>query len=82
MLSFILAMVLHPEIQARARAEVDSVVGRSRLPDFEDRPKMPYLEAVMSECLRWNPVTPLAVPHCTVRDDVYDGHYIPAGLLN
>lgn len=78
-LSFILAMVLHPDIQARAQAELDRVVGRSRLPDFRDRPDLPYVEALLSEALRWLPVTPLAVPHSSIRGDEYNGYYIPPG---
>lgn len=58
-LSWILAMVLYPSVQARAQAELDALVGRSRLPDFDDRPSLPYIEATLTETLRWNPVTPL-----------------------
>lgn len=55
-------MVLYPEVQERAQAELDALLaGEHRLPDFKDREqgKTPYLEAVVSEILRWNPVTPL-----------------------
>jgi cytochrome P450 len=60
-------MVLHPEVQTRAQAELDALLGppsggaAERLPEFKDRVKggIPYLEAVVSEILRWNPVTPL-----------------------
>ena len=58
--SFILAMVLHPHIQKRAQAELDEVVG-NRLPDFADRRQLPYMECIVSESLRWNPVTNLSV---------------------
>jgi cytochrome P450 len=46
-------MVQNPEVQARARAELDAVVGRERLPSFEDRPNLPYLHALVSEVFRW-----------------------------
>jgi hypothetical protein len=39
---FILAMLLHPEAQRRAQAELDAVVGADRLPTIEDRGKMPF----------------------------------------
>ena len=58
--NFVLAMVLHPEVLAKAQAEVDSVVGRSRLPDFCDRPSLPYVEAMVSECLRYSTPAPLS----------------------
>lgn len=51
-------MMNHPEVQHRAQAEIDRVVGRQRLPDFEDRPSLPYVDAVMRETMRWNPVAP------------------------
>ncbi|KAF9560815.1 cytochrome P450, partial [Agrocybe pediades] len=66
-------------IQRKAQAEVERVVGDSRLPDFEDRPAMPYVEAMLLEVMRWAVVTPLGVPHRMVKDDVYGGYRIPAG---
>jgi len=51
-------MVLHPEVQEKARAELDAVVGQDRLPTFGDRPYLPYMEAVAKECARWHTVTP------------------------
>ncbi|KAH7921033.1 cytochrome P450 [Leucogyrophana mollusca] len=79
--SFILAMLLYPEVQARAQAEIDSVLGGSRLPDFNDRLSLPYVEAILREALRWRPVVPLGIPHATSSDDVYDGYFIPKGSL-
>ncbi|KAF5348574.1 hypothetical protein D9756_009655 [Leucocoprinus leucothites] len=76
-MTFILAMVIHPEVQMRAQQEVDSVVGNQRLPEFSDIPHLPYLSAVIKEVLRWNPATPLGVPHMTSGQDVYKGYYIP-----
>lgn len=52
-------MTLHPEIQKKAQAEIDSVVGNDRLPSLSDRGSLPYTEAIVLELLRWNPVTPL-----------------------
>lgn len=57
--TFFLAMTLYPEAQRRAQAEIDSVIGVNRLPTFEDRPNLPYVEALFKEVLRWNPVAPL-----------------------
>ncbi|KAG8906880.1 hypothetical protein FRC01_007876 [Tulasnella sp. 417] len=55
--SFLLTMSLYPEFQAKAREEIDRVIGPDRLPSIEDRgtDKMPYMEAVTLEALRWNP---------------------------
>jgi len=58
-LTFILAMVLHPEVVKKAHEEIDSVVGSSRLPDFGDKDKLVYITAVVKETLRWQAVTPI-----------------------
>ena len=52
-------MVLFPEAQRRAQKEIDAVVGSGRLPDFGDRPSLPFIEAVLRETLGWHPVSPL-----------------------
>ncbi|THU98690.1 cytochrome P450 [Dendrothele bispora CBS 962.96] len=80
-LSAILALLVYPDVQAKVQAEIDAVVGNSRLPDFEDREKLPYLEAVLTETLRWIPVLPLSLPHRVVKDDIYEGHFIPGGSI-
>ena len=57
--SFFLAMVLNPEIQRRAQAEIDRVLDNERLPTFADFSSLPYMDAIVMESLRWNPVVPL-----------------------
>ena len=79
LLVFILNMVLHPRVQAKARHCLDAVVGRDRLPTFADRPRLPYIDRIVQETLRWCPVSPVGVPHRSIKDDVYDGYFIPAG---
>ena len=59
MYSLFLALVLFPQVQRRAQAELDVVIGRDRLPTFDDRPRLPYIEAVCKEVMRWQMVTPL-----------------------
>lgn len=51
-MSFILAMLMHPDIQAKAQTEVDSIIGSDRLPDFSEQPHLPYLAAILKEVLR------------------------------
>lgn len=58
--SFVLAMVLNPEIQQKAQLEIDDVCGR-RFPALSDRPCLPYLDAILKEALRWHPVIPLSL---------------------
>lgn len=71
--------MLHPEIQSRAQAEVDSIITKERrLPTIQDRESMPYLEAVLKEVLRWAPPSPMGLFHCTTVDDEYKSYFIPA----
>ncbi|KAF5367330.1 hypothetical protein D9757_010117 [Collybiopsis confluens] len=76
---WVLAMVAHPNVQRKAQEELDRVVGRDRLPNLEDRPSLPYIEAIIKEVLRWHPVTPCGVPHTSTEDDEYEGMFIPKG---
>lgn len=55
-----LATTLYPEAQKRAREEIEAVIGTQRLPTFEDRGDLPYVEAYVSELFRWHPVLPLS----------------------
>ncbi|GLB41181.1 putative cytochrome p450 [Lyophyllum shimeji] len=77
--SFVLAVILHPEVQAKGREELDRVLGHSRLPDFPDWASLPYVSAIVKEVLRWSPVAPLGLPHMATNDDEYRGCFIPAG---
>lgn len=75
------ALVLHSGVQTRARAELDSVIGRDRLPDLKDRDQLPYVTAICWEIFRWKVAAPLGVSHATSEDDVYKGLFIPKGIL-
>jgi cytochrome P450 len=76
-----LAMVLYPEAQRKAQTELDSVIGMGRLPAFEDRKKLPYINALCSEVLRWHPVVPLGIAHRVMQDDIYGDYFIPGGSI-
>jgi len=80
-MSFVVAILLRPDVQKRAQQELDAVTRRERLPTFEDRPDLPFVDAICKEVLRWRPVTPLALPHATTKDNVYEGFFIPEGAL-
>ncbi|KAF8513280.1 cytochrome P450 [Gautieria morchelliformis] len=79
--TFIFAMVVSPEVQKKAQAELDAVVGPNRLPEFDDRNDLPYINALCKEILRWHPLLPLGLAHATTQDDVYDGYFIPKGAI-
>jgi hypothetical protein len=46
------------DVQRKAQAEIDAVVGNDRLPTFADSPDLPYVNAIVTEVLRWNSVGP------------------------
>ncbi|KAI0298398.1 cytochrome P450 [Multifurca ochricompacta] len=82
----LVAALSFPDTATRIQSELDSVVGKDRLPTFEDERSLPYLTAFIKEwqlrapkTKRWRPVVPLAIPHATSKDDVYDGYDIPKG---
>ncbi|THG97275.1 hypothetical protein EW026_g4689 [Hermanssonia centrifuga] len=78
---FLLAMITHPQVLKKAQDEMDRVVGNGRLPTFDDRTALPYLECVMSEVLRWGVPVPMGLPHRLMEDDVYNGMFIAKGTL-
>jgi len=59
-LTFILAMALHPDKQKKAQEEIDRVIECGRLPNLADRPSLPYVNAVIKEVTRWQVVLPLS----------------------
>ena len=59
LMSFVVAALLRPEIQTMAQEELDVVTRRERLPTFDDRPRLPFVDAICKEVIRWRPVTPL-----------------------
>lgn len=63
---FMLAMVLHPEAQKHAQNEIDSVVGRDRMPTFQDYEQLPYVRALVKEIMRWRGVAPLSTFETTL----------------
>ncbi|KAJ2932191.1 hypothetical protein H1R20_g4907, partial [Candolleomyces eurysporus] len=72
----------YPEVQSKAQAEIDAIVGSDRLPLVTDREKLPYVHAIVKEVGRWYTVVPLGVAHSNTEDDEYDGYFIPKGFQN
>ncbi|KAK2042136.1 cytochrome P450 [Colletotrichum somersetense] len=77
--SFVLAMMLFPDVQKRAQEEIDTIIGSDRLPQPADRDRLPYVSALVKETLRWFPVAPLGVAHRTDEDIDYREFHIPKG---
>ncbi|KAG6371206.1 cytochrome P450 [Boletus reticuloceps] len=81
LMTFILMMVVNPAAQGKAQAQIDAVVDRDRLPGIEDRPLLPFIDAILRETIRFSPVAPLSIPYASVDDDMYHGYHIPKGAI-
>lgn len=44
---------LHPEVVKKAQEELDRVTGGERLPTFDDRVELPYIDCIMKEVFRY-----------------------------
>ena len=58
-MTFFLLMMANPAIQEKAQAQIDAIVGRTRLPTADDRPLLPYIDAIFREILRFGSPFPL-----------------------
>ncbi|KAL3959402.1 hypothetical protein ACCO45_007564 [Purpureocillium lilacinum] len=79
--AFTAAMIMFPEVQRTAQEEIDRVVGSDRLPTLEDRDRLPYVDALVKESLRWWPIAPMGFPHLTTAAVAYRGMEIPKGAF-
>jgi cytochrome P450 len=55
LLTLILAITKFPEVQVKARKELDAVCGTERTPLFSDFDNLPYINCIIKEGLRWRP---------------------------
>ncbi|KAG8215791.1 cytochrome P450 [Butyriboletus roseoflavus] len=72
---FILAMILNPHVSRKAQEELDNEVG-DRPPTFGDRDRLPYIEAIVKEVLRWRPVVAIGAPHVATEVNILTRPYI------
>nr|QSD59119.1 CYP306A1 [Diaphanosoma celebensis]QST15037.1 CYP306A1 protein [Diaphanosoma celebensis] len=73
----LLYMIRHPDVQSQVQEEIDSVIGRQRLPSTSDMVRLPMTEAAIMEVQRIKNILPLGVPHGTVQDCALAGYRIP-----
>lgn len=71
-----LLLAVHQEVQLKMQKELDTVVGHRRHPTLEDRPKMPFISAVMNEAQRFGSVTPVALFHRAGEDAEICGYFV------
>ncbi|XP_066260032.1 probable cytochrome P450 303a1 [Euwallacea similis] len=75
-----LYLILNPDVQKKTQEEIDSVLG-GRPPRLDDRPNMPYTEAVVLEALRMFGLRAFSVPHRALKDTYVAGYFIPKDTL-
>ena len=69
----ILYMLENPEPFKKAQVELNQVVGTSRLPEYSDRPNLPYFEALLAELMRKANVAPFAIFHINEEESYISG---------
>lgn len=73
-------LATHPEVQARARGEVDAVLA-GRLPTAEDAGALPYLSATLKEAMRLYPPVAAVMTRRLTRAITLGGVTLPARTL-
>jgi len=71
----------YPAIQKKAQDELDEILGQDKMPAITDRGRLPYVEAVIKEVMRWKPALPLGIPRRVDKDDDYGGYHIPSNSI-
>ncbi|KAK5465526.1 hypothetical protein LTS15_002089 [Exophiala xenobiotica] len=74
-------MITHPAVLKKAQEELDEVCGATRSPGSQHIKDLPYMNAIMTEILRWRPVAPGGIPHMLTQDDHYNGYFLPKGTI-
>uniref|UniRef100_A0A0B7BKD1 Cytochrome P450 n=1 Tax=Arion vulgaris TaxID=1028688 RepID=A0A0B7BKD1_9EUPU len=75
----VLYMLNYPEIQDKVYREIKDIIGTDRIPNIQDRSKLPYFNAVILETQRLASIVPLAVPHICSEEVTLKNYTIPKG---
>ncbi|THU92698.1 cytochrome P450 [Dendrothele bispora CBS 962.96] len=81
LVSFILEMARHPNVQQKAYEEICCKTGTERLPTLSDKSDLPYITAILMEVLRRHPVAPCNAPHVLTEQDHYKEFMLPANSI-
>ncbi|KAI1893683.1 hypothetical protein AGOR_G00126220 [Albula goreensis] len=70
-------LIKYPHIQERVQLEIDTVIGRERCPNMEDRKSLPFTDAVIHEVQRVLDIVPLSLPRYATKNISFKGYTIP-----
>ncbi|MBA0698541.1 hypothetical protein Goari_000249 [Gossypium aridum] len=70
-------LLRNPPVMAALQQELERTVGRHRMVEESDLPKLAYIDMVIKESLRLHPVAPLLIPRESTEDITIDGYFIP-----
>ncbi|KAF8374473.1 hypothetical protein PRIPAC_80902 [Pristionchus pacificus] len=76
-----LHMAKNLRVQDKIRAEIHAVLGKDGEVTMNDKMRLPYTSAAVSELQRMANIVPLNVFHRTVTDTKVDGHSIPSNTI-
>ncbi|KAM5156680.1 cytochrome P450 2C29-like [Mantella aurantiaca] len=81
-LKFFLVLIAHyPDVQVKVQQEIDDLLQSQRPPGIEDRPQLPYTNAVVHEIQRVLDLTPTALFHAVTKDIQFRGYTLPKGTV-
>ncbi|KAF8688284.1 hypothetical protein HU200_042337 [Digitaria exilis] len=72
-------LLLNPSCMARARKELDQVVGSKQVIEESDIGQLKYLQAIVKETFRLHPPAPLLLPHLAGTATQVRGYTVPKG---
>jgi len=72
-------MLNQPELFQKAIEELDNIVGKDRMVQESDIPKLNFLKACVREAFRLHPITDFNAPHVSVNDTMVGDYFIPKG---
>ncbi|CAL1274088.1 unnamed protein product [Larinioides sclopetarius] len=67
----------HPDVQKKIQDELDSAVGRERLPSWTDKQNLPYLDATIQELSRVAALFQITTMYSNFKETTIEGYSIP-----
>ncbi|QHO48506.1 hypothetical protein HN51_000553 [Arachis hypogaea] len=79
-IEWVLAEMLNqPKLLQKATEELDDVVGKERLVQESNIPKLNYIKACIREGFRLHPIVDFNIPHVSMEDTILSNYFIPKG---